>query len=95
MKNKIYLSEEGKKEIEEKLSVLNKLKSEPRAIYSFPEYVKLLNTLIEILSSTIILSEKPNYTSVEDIITEEHGSVIRTNYLFANYPNGIIINLKQ
>ena len=87
----IYITEEGRKEIEQKISELER----PFMEWSKEEdaYQKYANAQVykEILSSAIILPESPNYSSIEDIITEEHGSVIRINYLHANYPDGLII----
>jgi hypothetical protein len=85
----IYLTEEGKQEIEAKIAQLNIMKREPDAYLTFIEYQKMIDLYKEILSSATIL---PVENSLNDIPISV---LMAKQNLSEYYPNGVIIQSKQ
>jgi hypothetical protein len=103
----IYLTEEGKKEIEAKIAELE-FKTEMIPDVDNPKITKSRNPMNwhnlyygeltiykEILSSATILPVEESYNDIQHFETSEHGTVIRKHFLMANYSNGVIIQPKQ
>ena len=91
----IYLTEEGKKEIEAKIAELEKV---------YPEFLKnqlagtlanraLVNAYKEILSSATILTVEDNWEQIT--ILDQIDSSGTSNLIKIQYPNGVIIKPKE
>lgn len=85
----IYLTEEGKKEIEAKIAELEITGLVREHHLAYYEIYK------EILSSAIVLPIEESYNDIQHFETSEHGTVIRKHFLMANYSKGVIIQPKQ
>jgi hypothetical protein len=83
----IYLTEEGKQEIEAKIAALDEFKQISNSDYEWNELVMEQNAYKKILSSAIIL---PVEESWEDI----NFNIFSPYDLITNYPDGIIIQPK-
>jgi hypothetical protein len=89
----IYLTEEGKQELESQIYALEEYKDsdickDPRD-WSFVSGKQAI--IKEILSSAIILPVEKSYNDIQHFETSEHGTIIRKHFLMSNYSTGIII----
>jgi hypothetical protein len=83
----VYLTEEGKKVIEDKIDELEKpLNKQPANIDTI--HYKLIDAYKEILSSATILPVEKNWDGVFD-------KTFSQAYIEKDYPNGVIIQPKQ
>jgi len=83
----VYLSEEGKKSIENKIAELEKpLNKQPANIDTI--HYKLIDAYKEILSSATILPVEKNWDGVFNKTFSQH-------FIQEDYPNGVIIKSKQ
>ncbi len=80
----IYLTEEGKKEIEDLIAKLTDYKNKTHDIYA----VGQIYILKQILSSATILPVEKNWDGVFD-------KTFSQSYIEKDYPNGVIIKPKQ
>jgi len=90
----IYLTEEGKKEIEAKIDELEDVKFNCKTDYEWNETLIEQNVYKKILSSATIIPVEKSYNDIQHFETSEHGTIIRKHFLMANYSNGIIIQPK-
>jgi hypothetical protein len=81
----IYLTQEAKQEIEDKIKELDRLKREPDAILTFNEYQRIIDVYKEILKSATILPVEESFGNLP----------IGTNECELFYPDGVIIQPKQ
>jgi hypothetical protein len=86
----IYLTEEDKLELEDKISEIEKVNKLAGELAN----TALVNAYKEILSSATILPVEKSYNDIQHFETSEHGTIIRKHFLMANYSNGIIIQPK-
>jgi len=91
----IYLTQEAKQEIEAKIVELEKSIKDPKDEIMRDYFQGQESLLKEILSSATILPEETSWNEIQPIETQEWGTVIRMNYLMANYPQGVIIKPKE
>lgn len=84
--NGIYLTQEGKQEIEAKIAELENYTYATQNIWIEGQNSGMLEILEDILSSAIILPVEESWESVSDYITS-----IEQSY----YPNGVIIQPKK
>jgi hypothetical protein len=90
MKNKIYLTQEGKEEIEVKIALYERLH------YKSAIHTGELNTLKEILSSAIILPTEVSWEKLEENLLQGlHEHTQLQDVVHIDYPNGVIITPKQ
>ena len=83
----IYLTEEGKKEIEAKIDELEYIFQQTGERFDSRDS-GTYHLLKEILSSATILP-------VEDSYEVDNVTIIEKRWMFKNYPNGVIIQPKQ
>jgi hypothetical protein len=88
--NGIYLTEQGKKEIEAKMTELEKLKNDTQATLEWNEAVVMINVYKEILSSATILPVYSNWDDVERFPPDNESQSLKTLEL----KNGVIIQPK-
>jgi hypothetical protein len=81
----IYLTQEGKQEIEAKIAQLNKWKIEPDAFFTLSEYQRMIDVYKEILSSATILPVEESWGDMP----------IGSNESEMLYPQGVIIQPKE
>jgi len=85
----IYLTEQGKQEIEAKIIELDRLKKEPDAILTFNEYQRIIDVYKQILKSATILPVEESWVNVEFSLDNWFDDLVDT------YPQGVIIQPKQ
>jgi hypothetical protein len=84
----IYLSEQGKKEIEAKIVEIEKLKNDTQATLEWNEAVVMINVYKKILLSATILPVEESWNKVDE----------KSDYGLSSeefYPQGVIIQTKQ
>jgi hypothetical protein len=93
----IYLTAEGKQEIEAKIKELDRLKREPDAILTFNEYQRIIDVYKEILqSATILPVEESWYNVIENVENDSQSLVLQTPFIMKSlYEQGVIIQPKQ
>jgi hypothetical protein len=93
----IYLTKEGKQEIEAKIKELDRLKREPDAILTFNEYQRIIDVYKEILQSATILPVEESFYTVENKLNFHCGKTgcSKDGAIFKEYQNGVIIQPKQ
>jgi hypothetical protein len=87
----IYLTEEGKKEIEANIAELEKLSEQGKFGETY-QYDLPCTIYKEILSSATILPVEENWDGIR--LLDRIDSSGTGNLTKAKYPNGVIINLK-
>jgi hypothetical protein len=90
MKNKIYLTQEGKKEIEAKIAELENYSYATQNIWIEGQNSGILKTLEEILASAIIL---PIEESWNEFNMSNNSLTLENKKIW--YPQGVIIQPKQ
>ena len=84
----IYLSEQGKKEIEAKIVEIEKLKNDTQATLEWNEAVVMINVYKKILLSATILPVEESWNKVDE----------KSDYGLSSeefYPQGVVIQPKQ
>ena len=90
--NGIYLTQEGKQQIEAKIAELEYKNS----IVGGITYKEVLNIYKEILSSATILPVEENWEKLEEnLLKGLHEHTPFMNVVGIDYPNGVIIQPKQ
>jgi len=85
----IYLTQEGKQELEAKITELDKLKREPNTILTFNEYQRIIDVYKKILESATILPVEESWNDVEFSLDFWFDDLVNT------YPKGVIIKPKN
>jgi hypothetical protein len=91
----IYITEEGKKDIKDRIAELEEENKFPVDKWEEEKNQGKIYILEEILSSATILPVEESYNNIQHFETSEHGTVIRKHFLMANYSKGVIIQPKQ
>jgi hypothetical protein len=88
----IYLTEQGKQEIEAKIAELEYIFEREGELFSSRDSGKY-HLYKEILSSATILPVEERWDNIVAIINMDSGAVNALNY--SHFPNGVIIQPKQ
>jgi len=84
---KFYITEETKKELENKIKTLEKTKHETNFTIEWNEAVVMINLLKDVLSSSTILPVEESWAAITPSALVFHYN--------QNFPNGLIIQPKQ
>jgi hypothetical protein len=95
--NGIYLTQEGKQEIEAKIAQLEQWSKHNEKVGEFDSEGMLASELKEILSSAIILPvEESWYKVIENVENDSQSLILQTPFIMKSlYEQGIIIQPKQ
>jgi hypothetical protein len=92
----IYLSQEGKKAIEDRIAELEDYTFATQDLYLEGSIKGHLYCLKEILSSATILPTQRTWESLEeDLFEDVHPDTDRAQMMYIVYPNGVIITDKK
>jgi len=92
----IYLTEEGKKAIEDRVAELEEDLKEEANPFIYTDVSAELNTYKRILCYATILPTQRTWESLEeDLFKDVHPDTDRTQMMYAVYPNGVIITDKK
>jgi hypothetical protein len=89
----IFLTQEGKKEIESKISELEDLKEQTNHTLTWNEAVCMVSVYKTILQYATILSIEENFDNIISIVNMD--SECKNSLEKVHYPKGVIVNVKK